>query len=669
MSSSATMESVQKEEYQQQLQREQQQDDAKEQKREEQGQPQHEQGENQEQDGAENSYEDKEDEMRLRKPSQSFSGTANGSNAEIVDKLLGTAERKRARPTSSLDIKVADGDKLAHSPNKVSPKPKYQLSDLDGMSEEELLQALYDDPELAATAAAAAEKLKKQKSSAGNSKKRSKRSSSSYGSRVPPRGSSSSSSGHDSTTKKVNDHPAHLQAMMKDGVPVTQWVFVLLLVGVCVYQLRKVLTPPATNRPASGANSGGKAKTKTKRALKQLRGAKKPINKPRQVRSVSPAQSNGINNNKKKTAVSVDEKKKKQPQPKEKQQKPVTPPKAPEKITASTSTTTESSSPSKKKRSNNNRKKKVATKKAVVNAPVATTETSTSGGVSAKGKVPQDHPDGVSTDGSSSTDGVDQMALSNTDDDLAFATALAAEDGPVPQENEWMTVGSKGKNGKPVNENGTPMVTSVSPPDSPVKRQLPVSVNKPPVPVKEEAVEEEKKADEEAESNVVETKDKTKTTPQEKASNNEDEGEGQSSSAADKTVATPVVETKDKVDTTTQEKASNDDNEKKEGEEGQSSSPEQDSSSADKTIATTNEPKTAADPKVVPPVATVTTDEKTGKDANTPASSTSETADDEALAKLLQQEEERLSKPIANKLQEGAWAEVPMKRGKKKQQT
>lgn len=184
--------------------------------------------------------------MRIKNNAE-FSLDSDAATPDVVNQLLGAAERKRARPASSLDIKVSNGENLTRPPKsktvaaqgqqssqeqqhalKESKRPrggsgiphtKVDLSDLDSLTNEEIMQALYDDPELAAIAAAAAEKMQKK-------------------SQVPPAQDSPKRS------RITSGHPAHLKAMMDEGVPVKQWIVLLVLLAAGLYQLRKAISLP-----------------------------------------------------------------------------------------------------------------------------------------------------------------------------------------------------------------------------------------------------------------------------------------------------------------------------------------------------------------------------------------------------------------------------------------
>lgn len=164
-----------------------------------------------------------------------------------------SSERKRTRPTSSLDFKTENGHKLttpnrkipiqqrhyqnqlqqqrelhqqqqqhhhllAQKPSRaqssgIPPKNYEFLSRLDGMSEEEI-RAAFTDPEFAAYA--------------GKESKRSPY----Y---------------RDKDGKMKQEHPEHLRAMMEEGIPVKQWIILLLLLGAALWQLRKAWKGPTTS--------------------------------------------------------------------------------------------------------------------------------------------------------------------------------------------------------------------------------------------------------------------------------------------------------------------------------------------------------------------------------------------------------------------------------------
>jgi hypothetical protein len=246
--------------------------------------------------------------MKLKNPTDVYKGDTAGPNAEIVDQLLHASPTasKRTRTArsklSSLDYKVVkDQSKGEEAPTTTKPiirkdaqqqqaeqqqqqqqqqqqyyrrglttrargssgppPRRYDLSDLEGMTEEQLLQALYEDPELATAATKAAEESQQKP-------KREKRSS------VPtsaPTGAKKSREGSrfyrgaDGIAADSAEYPDHLKEMMDQGVPVVQWVVLLLIVVVGLWSLRKTLVGPDKTSPATSAERG---KVKGKKAKK-----------------------------------------------------------------------------------------------------------------------------------------------------------------------------------------------------------------------------------------------------------------------------------------------------------------------------------------------------------------------------------------------------------------
>jgi hypothetical protein len=235
--------------------------------------------------------------MDFNSPSSTKTGgEMNGPNDEIVDQksLEGAvpAASKRSRPTSvsSLDyqVKTKREQLTTTKPGKRKPQQqqqpdhqqqyrrsistrargssgppprKFDLLDLEGMDEDQLLQALYEDPELATAAAKAAEQAKK--------KKRSTRKASST---TPPKDQYYRAA--DGSVKDVGQYPEHLREMIDGGVPVTQWIILLVLLCAGLYQLRKaVLGPAATTVSTSPVKtrSADKGKTKTSKQQKKIK--------------------------------------------------------------------------------------------------------------------------------------------------------------------------------------------------------------------------------------------------------------------------------------------------------------------------------------------------------------------------------------------------------------
>lgn len=212
----------------------------------------------------------------------------DGPNAHVVDQLLGNDHRKRSRPTgSSLDYhKPEDADSLvtpgdlpeqqdqehyqqqqqqtdegsrpkiatrARGSSGIPPRGKLQLEDLQGMSQDEIMQALYEDPELAAAAA----------SQVDNDK--------------PSTASSSSSSSSASGNAKKIPQGKRVDSLKERGFPFVQWAVLLLLLGLAIYQIYKSMLAPSTK-----SRSKKPAKTKSNKTVKSSSSSTKNKTKPAQ---------------------------------------------------------------------------------------------------------------------------------------------------------------------------------------------------------------------------------------------------------------------------------------------------------------------------------------------------------------------------------------------------
>ncbi|GAX16433.1 hypothetical protein FisN_19Lh010 [Fistulifera solaris] len=178
----------------------------------------------------------------------------DGSNAYAGDQLHGN-DRKRSRPTgrgegsqkNSNNLEDADeGAQEYHQTSEdgrpkiatrargssgIPPRGKLELEDLQGMSEDEVMRALYEDPELAAAAAAAADK-------------------SGFG--------SSNTAGQTGIPKLQT--VKRVDGLKERGFPFVQWAVLLLLLGLATHQIYKsMLTPSATksrSKKTSKAKNG-----------------------------------------------------------------------------------------------------------------------------------------------------------------------------------------------------------------------------------------------------------------------------------------------------------------------------------------------------------------------------------------------------------------------------
>jgi len=272
------------------------------------------------------------------------------------------------------------------------------------------MQALYDDPELAAAATEASEKM--------HATKRKKRS------KVPPKSSSSRRS------RVVSEHPDHIRAMMDEGVPIKQWIILIVLLGAGLYQLRKALVGSSTKaaavkkveKPTSGrkgskkTKKGGAKQTKKARSAPFVRKEDSPIEKELALEEQAP---------------------------------PV--------AAASPKKTT-----SKKKKV---RKQKSSSKTPPHQQP-------------AKETMSHESPDSVSTDGSSSTDGAaqhdDTMGADESEgnfgavNDVVIDTSIAAESS---SNDGWQTVGAAAVEEAAAPEAPAQAVDKVPAKDPPIKEE------------------------------------------------------------------------------------------------------------------------------------------------------------------------------------------------------
>lgn len=143
--------------------------------------------------------------------------------------------------------------------NAGPPPTRYELSDLEHLSREQVMHALYSDPELAQEAARMAEKMSEKEGPP---------------SAAPTKSRRSSSSGKKRVAKEFSEYPDHLRERMDGGVPVLQWVILLVLLGAALFQLRKILTLPDTKDPAKGRARG---KVGPKKSTKKVKGSSTEI--------------------------------------------------------------------------------------------------------------------------------------------------------------------------------------------------------------------------------------------------------------------------------------------------------------------------------------------------------------------------------------------------------
>lgn len=205
--------------------------------------------------------------MRFPTEEGAAGGDSDAARSHYVRKFIDrwehgyNSKKKRSpRPNthSSLDVEVEEGDKLTRPPLRADVKrqqygelpqqqqqrdprnvgpgwpnwrtrtrryqlPKYDFSkniqDLErlGLSQEEIQKALHADPDVQAITGGDKDWAKKMKSKYYRDK--------------------------NGDVFSYNDHPKHLKAMMAEGIPVKQWLIVLVLLGASWYYLGKVLSP------------------------------------------------------------------------------------------------------------------------------------------------------------------------------------------------------------------------------------------------------------------------------------------------------------------------------------------------------------------------------------------------------------------------------------------
>eukprot|EP00526_Cylindrotheca_closterium_P012346 CAMPEP_0113639482 /NCGR_PEP_ID=MMETSP0017_2-20120614/20710_1 /TAXON_ID=2856 /ORGANISM="Cylindrotheca closterium" /LENGTH=474 /DNA_ID=CAMNT_0000550693 /DNA_START=162 /DNA_END=1582 /DNA_ORIENTATION=- /assembly_acc=CAM_ASM_000147 len=184
------------------------------------------------------------------------------------------------------------------------PPRRYDLSDLAKMDEYDLMNALREDPEFAAAvqeySAQLEEKEKADKAAEAEQKdRRSKPSSPPVAARRKARLAKSSSSSSEPTAAPtprpgLEAYPNHVRNLMDSGVPVTQWIVLLLLVGAGLYflmgpELKEGLgyimkQTGKTKKPSRKGNNNNKSKLRSRqnnKGKKKMDAGKKKANAPR----------------------------------------------------------------------------------------------------------------------------------------------------------------------------------------------------------------------------------------------------------------------------------------------------------------------------------------------------------------------------------------------------
>ncbi|KAL3941328.1 MAG: hypothetical protein SGBAC_004302 [Bacillariaceae sp.] len=190
------------------------------------------------------------------------------------------------------------------------PPRRYDLSDLAKMDEYDLMNALREDPEFAAAvqeySAQLDEKEKAEKAAEEERKdRRSKPSSAPVAERRKARlaksapSSSSSSSSEPVAAPTIRPgseiYPNHVRDLMDSGVPVTQWIVLLLLVGAGLYflmgpELKEglgyIMKQTGKTKKPSRKGNNNKNNRKSKLRSRQNNKGKKQMDAPRKVSAV-----------------------------------------------------------------------------------------------------------------------------------------------------------------------------------------------------------------------------------------------------------------------------------------------------------------------------------------------------------------------------------------------
>lgn len=206
--------------------------------------------------------------MKLSDPSSSTKNS-KGVNAGVVNQILEVGSiGKRSRPssTSSLDYKPKRLPQEKLTTTKPTKSKMQQQQQPPSNQQQQFLQPrrsptraqggsgppprIYDfsgleDPDLAA------------------------RASEGRGTTSPPVISREGNNRRsiDGSTKYINEYPEHLRELMDGGVPVTQWIILLVLLGSGFYQLRTILVGSDKTTRVSAlhhktSEKGGKSKSK-----------------------------------------------------------------------------------------------------------------------------------------------------------------------------------------------------------------------------------------------------------------------------------------------------------------------------------------------------------------------------------------------------------------------
>jgi hypothetical protein len=397
---------------------------------------------------------------RLSNPDAPNDETRPGPNAAVVDKILSLSDRKRARPlpaggtgsSGSGSAGAMGGSSLEYTPDKSKsrgqqvgpnqmrsknadqqkqqqqqqqeqqmqqqnarptvttrargssgiPPRTLEMSDLEGMDAEEILQALYDNPDLVA---AASERFDQE-----NEKKKTGKRSMNKKTKKPKKPSSEYYRTDDG--RVIKEGADRLDLLKQEGFPYMQWIIICLIVGLGAYQIYKLVARPNTTK-----------------ATKAVRGAKKVKNNIKGKKPASRSSSLGADVDK--TAAKIEGAKKAAPS---KQMSAPQKPNVPKKKAAEKKVEIVKVVEEKKAEA-----VKVVVKEKAPVVEKAAPQQMTKKGRKTKAKAAA-VPDSVSTDGSSSTTA--EVTAQQPAHAAAASKSVALEALPT-DEGEWQTVGTK----------------------------------------------------------------------------------------------------------------------------------------------------------------------------------------------------------------------------------
>lgn len=131
------------------------------------------------------------------------------------------------RPPVSTRAARGGGSSSSSSSAGLPPAAVLDMADLEGMTSDELMKALYDNPELVQAAADYVEQEKAEKKKQRQARKKNKK-----------------PQYHRTADGRVKETGNILDMMREEGFPYTQWIIILCLVGAAMYQAYKLYKGP-----------------------------------------------------------------------------------------------------------------------------------------------------------------------------------------------------------------------------------------------------------------------------------------------------------------------------------------------------------------------------------------------------------------------------------------